>query len=440
VAHPVVAALRAELGPRVTDDPARLRTYEVDWTGRVAGRAVAAVAPLSVHEVAASLVICTQAGMGVVPQGGNTGLVAGAVPQDTVVLDLRRLDAVAADAREEIVTAGAGTTIEVLHREAGALGLRYAVDLASRGTATVGGTVATNAGGLRARALGDTRAQLLGVEAVLADGTIVRHLPGVRRDNTGYAWPALLCGSEGTLAVITQAQLRLCPLPTSHDVRLFAFASVVDAVDAAATAGDLRGVEAVELVLAAGLNLVCSVTGLRRPFAGDHAAVLLIERTDESLDGVDLPRSIDVAVAQDATDRRSLWALRERHTEAIATRGPAHKLDVTLPRSRLAEFVAEVPTLVRGIDRSAEVWIFGHAGDGSVHVNVTGIAPEDESVAHAVLGAVADRGGSISTEHGIGRAKARWLPMARDAAELGLFGRLKSALDPTSILNPGVLC
>jgi FAD/FMN-containing dehydrogenase len=447
VSPELLAALRAVVGDRhVATDPERTAAHAREWTGRFSGVADVVVAPADTAQVAGVLRACQARGVAVVPQGGNTGLVGGSVPQaGQVVADLRRLTDLTIDAVGRVAMAGAGVTIAALGQAAAAVGLRYAVDLASRDSATVGGTVATNAGGLRVVRFGATRAQLLGIEAVLADGSMVAHTPGFGRDNTGYHLPSLLCGSEGTLAVVTATQLRLLPAAPSRTVALLALASVPRAVHAATALGAHPFVEAVELFTARGVALVCEVAGLAPPFPRPHAAYVLVEARataglDDGLLGlVETLRADDVAVGLDAADAARLWAFRERHTDAISTLGPVHKLDVTLPQDRLGQFLEELPTAIAGPYPHAQVWLFGHAGDGNVHVNVTGVEAGDDTLDDLVLRRVAADGGSISSEHGVGRAKAPWLSLSRSPVELALFDRLKAAFDPTGILNPGVL-
>jgi FAD/FMN-containing dehydrogenase len=445
VSDRVVGRLVDALGPtRVLTDPAVTAGHGRDWTGRFVGTADVVVAPATTEEVSATVAVCAETGTPVVPQGGNTGLVGGAVPDSgCVVVDLRRLDTVAVDPLARLATAGAGVTIQALHAAAGTAGLRYGVDLASRASATVGGTIATNAGGLRVVRHGDTRAQLIGVEAVLADGTVVSHLTGLTRDNTGYHLPSLLCGSEGTLALVTAAQVRLLPPRPNRSVALLAFETTAAAAAAASLLPSAPFVEAVELMRSPGVDLVCRVTGLPRPMREQHPVYLLVEAA--APDGVDdgLAEAVagvagvtDVAVGTDAASMARLWAYRERHTESIATLGPAHKLDVTLPASALAAFVDEVPARVAAAYPRARVWLFGHAADGAVHVNLTDVDPADLGVDELVLTMVAEAGGSISTEHGIGRSKRPWLHLSRSPAELRVFARLKAAFDPQGLLNP----
>ena len=277
----LLEALVAAVGERhVLTDPGMTGAHTTDWTGRFRGEAAAVVRPADTGEVVAVVRACADHGAAIVPQGGNTGLVGGAVPAaGEVVLSLRRLDRrrhVDADAGQ--VTAGAGVTVARLHDAARAAGWDYGVDFAARDSATVGGTVATNAGGLRVLRHGDTRRQLLGVEAVLADGSVVSHLGGLEKDNTGYDLAGLLCGSEGTLGVVTAVRLRLVP---RTDERVVALLACDDAGAAVTAAQRLRqrlpSLDAAELFLAAGLDLVCEALGLPRPFAGDHDAYLLVE-------------------------------------------------------------------------------------------------------------------------------------------------------------------
>ncbi|KAA0235008.1 MAG: putative FAD-linked oxidoreductase [Acidimicrobiales bacterium] len=423
--------------------------YAVDWTGRFSGTTPAVVRPGSTTEVSRVMEICCEHGLAVVPQGGNTGLVGGGVPLGgEVVLSLRRLrrlDAVEQAAGQ--VTAGAGVTIAELQDHAEASGWRYAVDLGARESATVGGTIATNAGGLRMIRYGGTRQQLTGIEAVLADGRVLSHLGGLVKDNTGYDLASLLCGSEGTLAVVSAARLRLHPPSPEVVTALLAFSDTSPAFAAAAgLRRTLPELEAVEFFLHGGLALVSELTGAKSPFSKAFDCYLLVEAAGVTDPGPALESAIarttgvaDVAVALSDTQRRRLWHLREAHTEVINTLGPPHKLDVTLPHEALAAFVGDVSELVQEVAPGAEAWFFGHAGDGNLHVNVTGVEPYDDTVDTAVLSLVAHLGGSISAEHGVGRAKLPYLHLNRSPGELSVFRAIKAAFDPRGILNPGVL-
>ena len=437
-------------GRHVITDPATAAGYAVDWTGRFRGSARAVVRPGTAAEVAEVLVRCGRAGVAVVPQGGNTGLVGGSVPlHGEVVLSLRRLAAVDdVDVLAGQVTVGAGATLAAVEAQAATGGLAFGVDLGARDSATIGGMIATNAGGLRLLRYGPMRAQVLGVEAALADGSIISHLGGLVKDNTGYDLAGLLCGSEGTLAVVTAARLRLVPAYGRRVTALLAFADAGAALEAVAgLRSALPSLEAVELFFADGIALVCETLGLAPPFNTLHEAYLLAECADhadplgplaaavEAL--VDAPA--DVAVAEDGPRRRELWRYREGHTEALNLAGPPVKLDVTLPARGLAEFIPAVRAAVAGAAPGARTYLFGHAADANLHVNVIGVDPDDRAVEDAVLRLVASMGGSISAEHGVGAAKRPWLHLNRSEAELAVFRSIKAALDPAGILNPHVL-
>jgi FAD/FMN-containing dehydrogenase len=390
----------------------------------------------------------------VVVQGGNTGLVGGGVPGPAdgappVVLSTVRLDRLdPVDRQASQVTAGAGVTLGRLQAVAGGSGLVFPVDLAARDSATVGGMIATNAGGLHVMRFGAMRAQVVGVEAVLADGTVVSRLSGLVKDNTGYDLSQLLVGSEGTLAVVTAARLRLVPAHPERVVALLGLAdtaTAVDVVDAARRRAE--GLQAAEIFYADGLAVVREHGRLGPPLPEEWPVYLLLEcagLTDPSeglfevLAELDLPESA-TAVAADPAGMDRLWAYRERHTEAVSALGIPHKLDVTLPQARLAEFEPAVREVIAAVAPGATVVLFGHVGDGNLHVNVVGPPPEDESLDEAVLELVASMEGSISAEHGIGRAKAAWLHLSRSPAELAVMRSVKQAMDPGGILNPGVL-
>jgi FAD/FMN-containing dehydrogenase len=433
----------------VLTEPGLRARYETDWTGRFHGVARAVVRPRSTEEVSAVVRVCDEARVGVVPQGGNTGLVGGGVPRaGEVVLDLSHLDDLGpVDDTNGQVTADAGVTIAAIEAAARAVGWHYAVDLAARDTATVGGTIATNAGGLHVLRHGATRAQLLGIEAVLADGRVISHLGGLVKDNTGYDLAGLVCGSEGTLAVVTRARLRLVPAAAERCVALLALDSLADAARAVGRIRrEVPDLDAAEVFFDEGLALVCTTFDLPRPFRDPSPCYVLVEASGPT-DPTDrvgaavvgLPGVVDVAVATEARRRAQLWRYREDHTSAINSLGPPHKLDVSLPGPELVAFADAVPEVVRRVAPGAAVWIFGHLGDGNLHVNVTGVAPDDEHVDDAVLHLVAEHGGSISAEHGIGVAKKPWLHLGRSPVELAVFASIKRALDPHNTLNPGVI-
>jgi len=447
----LLTRLREVVGDRHCLTDAALRaSYEVDWTRRFRGEALAVVRPGSTDEVSGVLRACGDAGAAIVPQGGNTGLVGGSVPRGgEVVLSLLRLDGVEevdADAGE--MTVGAGVTLAAAQAAARSAGWEVGVDLGARDSATIGGMLATNAGGVNVLRHGPMRRQMLGFEAVLADGTLISRLPGMPKDNTGYDLGAMLAGSEGTLAVITRARLRLVPRLAHRVVAVAGFESADAAVHAAARARrELGSLVALELFTDAGMQLVMRHAGVGAPFPQRRPFYLLLEAgsdrgepTDDLvalLDGLGVAEA--AAVADDAAGRHRLWQLRERHTEAINAEGVPHKLDVSVPMPRYAEMVVRAPSVVAAVDPGARTIVYGHVGDGNVHVNVLGPAPDDEAVDDAVLELVLELGGSISAEHGIGVAKVDWLVRDRGEAAVAAMRAIKAALDPAGILNPGVL-
>jgi FAD/FMN-containing dehydrogenase len=444
--------LRAIVGERHCLTDAGLRaSYETDWTRRFSGRALAVVRPGSAEEVAAVLRACTDAGAGVVAQGGNTGFVGGSVPRDgEVVLSLLRLNDVGdVDAEAGEVTVGAGATLASVQQRARTAGWEVGVDLGARDSATIGGMVATNAGGIRVLRHGPMRRQLLGFEAVLPDGRVLRRLPGMPKDNTGYDLAGLIAGSEGTLAVLTRLRLRLVPRLTHRAVAVVGFANVEAAV---AAAGRLRhqlgSLVALELFTDAGLELVMRHAGVSPPFAERRPAYLLAEVGSDESDPSDalverLERiGVDdaaTALAADAVGRERLWRLREAHTESINAEGVPHKLDVSVPVPRYAELVRRAPEAAASVHPGARTISYGHVGDGNLHVNVLGPDPDDEAVDDAVLSLVVELGGSVSAEHGIGVAKVDWLVRDRGADTVAAMRALKDAWDPAGIMNPGVL-
>ena len=423
-------------------------SYEVDWTGRFHGTAAAVVRPGSTAEVAALVEWCATHGVALVPQGGNTGLVGGGIPagaaEGAVVVSTRRLDRLEpVDGLAGQVTAGAGVTLAQVHEHATAAGWAFGVDLGARDTATVGGMVATNAGGIRVLRHGPMRTQVLGVEAVLGTGAVVRHLGGLVKDNTGYDVSGLLVGSEGTLGVVTGVRLRLVPFQPD---RVVVLANVPTLEEAMALVAVLRatvdGLDAIEAILGDGLDLVCRQLRLSRPYAEPAGVALLAEWAGHGDPPDAFAKALapyPSAAATDAAGRAALWRYREEFALAIARLGVPHKLDVTLPAQSLAGFAGALPDVVRGVAPSGRLHLFGHLGDGNLHVNVTGVDPDDEAVDDAVLRLVADYGGSISAEHGVGRAKAPWLHLSRSPAELAAFAAIKRALDPAGILNPGAV-
>jgi FAD/FMN-containing dehydrogenase len=445
----LLEALSDAVGPaHVLSDPDVTASFATDWTGRFAGEARVVARPGSTYEVAAVLGVCAAHGVAVVPQGGNTGLVGASVPHaGEIVLSLTRLDRLGEVDRATLeVEAGAGVTLARLQEHARAAGLDAGLDLGARDTATVGGAVATNAGGARALRHGTARARVAGLEAVLAGGGRVERLGGLLKDNAGYDLPALLVGSEGTLGVITRVRWRLVPRLPARVAALVPLRSV-DAAAAllAVLRTSLPSLEAAEFFLDDGLDLVLDHLGVPAPVT-ERAPVYVLaecaaERDPTEALAVALERAgvDDALIADDTGSRERLWRLREAHTEAISAAGVPHKIDVGVPLGRLGEFLRRVPRVVSAAAPGARTVLFGHLGDGNVHVNVLGPPPDDDSVEDAVLRLVAACGGTISAEHGVGRLKARWLDLVRTPGEIAAMAAIKRALDPDGLLNPGVV-
>jgi FAD/FMN-containing dehydrogenase len=430
-------------------DPGVVASYETDWTGRFHGRARCVARPADTAQTAAVVQTCQAAGVAISVQGGNTGLVGASVPADgAVVLSTRRLRELGpVDAISAQVTVGAGVTLAELQGHVRPHGLDVGVDFAARESCTVGGMVATNAGGERVLRYGTTRAQLLGAEAVLPDGSLVSRLAGLPKDNTGYDVVSLLAGSEGTLGVITRLRLRLVPLFPGRAVALVAVADTSAAVELVRTLRDrLPSLEAAELFYADGLALVREKTGLPAPFAEEHPAYVLVEcaqrsdPTDELVAALEAgPEVLDATLASDRPGRHALWAYRESHTEAINAAGVPVKLDVAVPLPALPDAVQSLPKAIAGVAPAARPILFGHVNEGNLHVNVLDALDAAEQVEAAVLRLVASYGGSISAEHGVGRAKRAYLELSRSPEEIAVMRAIKRALDPQGLLNPGVL-
>jgi FAD/FMN-containing dehydrogenase len=446
----LTSELSAIVGAQHVLTDADLRAgYETDWSRRYHGEARLVVRPGSTAEVSRVLLACAAAGASIVPQGGNTGLVGGSVPRGgEVVLSLRRLDAISElDPVAGEVTCGAGVTLAALQQAAREAGWAFGVDLASRDSATIGGMVSTNAGGVRVIRYGGMRQQILGIEAVLADGAVIRRMPGLVKDNTGYDLAQLLAGSEGTLAVVTAVRLKLVPQLPNRVVALLAVAGLAEALRVVSRVrAAMASLEAAEAFFQEGVDLVCKHGGLPSPFRAPAGCYVLVEcasRRDETAELAEVLAGCDEiedsALAADAAGRARLWAYRERHTESINAEGVPHKLDVSLPFARLPEFEHRVRDAIAAAVPGARPVLFGHAGDGNLHVNILGLDPDDERADDAVLRLVAELGGSISAEHGIGIAKRPWLSLTRSAADIAAMRAIKRALDPAGMLNPGVI-
>jgi FAD/FMN-containing dehydrogenase len=438
----------------VLSDPEVTIAYGTPWAATEGIAPVAVVRPGDAAEAAAVLRACAEHGGQAVLQGGNTGLVRGGVPAsaEEVVISTTRMTAIGEVDRESLqVVAGAGTTLEALQARLDAEGLELALDLGARSQATLGGMAATNAGGARAFRHGTMRRHVAGVEAVLADGTVVERLGGVLKDSTGYDWPSLLVGSEGTLALITRLRLRLRRIERSRAAALVPVDSLAEGLALAVALRDRpTGLEAAEFVLPGALALVRAELDLRPPLGdgepeGGSTLVLLESRAaagahDLLVEALAEHPGAARAVLAEGAETAGLWRYREGLGEALA-RHRVVKLDVALPLAGLAAGVAALErAAIEAAGPGVRPFLFGHLLDGNVHVNIGDVDDDRRAaVERAVLESVLAHGGSIGAEHGIGRAKVAWLSADRSPADIAAMRSLKSALDPNGLLAPGVL-
>lgn len=459
---PALRALLGEAGLLVGGD---LSAYERDWRRRYPGRALAVARPASTDEVAAVMRLCHAHRVPVVPQGGNTGLVGASTPDESgrqLVLSLGRMRRVrAVNPANASLTAEAGCVLAEVQQAAAAAGLLYPLSLAAEGSCTLGGNLATNAGGTQVLRYGNARDLCLGLEVVTANGEVWHGLSGLRKDNTGYDLRGLFIGSEGTLGIITAATLKLFPAPAARFTALAACPSLDAAVEllglARARAGD--ALTGFEVMNHASRALVArQLPQLQQPLA-NAAWTVLLELSDaegsehaqqllEALLGTALERGgvQDAAVAQSLQQAQAFWQLREAIPLAQAQAGLNIKHDIALPVSEIAGFIAEMDGTLAAYLPGIEVIDFGHLGDGNLHYNVqapAGVAPAEFLATHEtainamVHDAVQRRGGSISAEHGIGRLKRDELARRKDPTALALMRAIKQALDPLGIMNPG---
>ncbi|KAF0962201.1 FAD-binding oxidoreductase [Rhodococcus sp. T7] len=440
------AALAEVVGERfVTVDADVLAARATDHTGRYRGRASALVRPADAAEVSAVLGICRRTGMKVTVQGGRTGLEAGTVPEhDDVLLSTERLTAVGAVDRENLrVTVGAGVTLAAVGRAASGAGLLFGVDLASRDSATIGGMVSTNAGGLHTVRYGHMSAQVLGLEVVLPDGAIVRRSMRVGAENCGYDLPALWVGSEGTLGVVTAVDLALHPVPDFRVTALAGFAHLSGLIDAAHVVRRLDGVDAVEMLDGRGLDLASSRLGFAVPTGLPwYLLVELAGHRDLTVDLADALERCDPddepAVGIDLAGRARVWAARDAFADVVGLFGPPLKFDAAVPLDALAAFVADAVALVANRAPDAIPILFGHVADGNVHLNV--LRCPDESVLYrAVTELIRDHGGNIASEHGVGAHKRNYLDLALSREDIAAMWTIKRAFDPDDYLNPAVM-
>jgi FAD/FMN-containing dehydrogenase len=466
----LLQALRAAIGPAQVlthdDAGADLSAWETDWRGRAHGRALAVVRPGNTAAVVAVVKACAAAGASIVPQGGNTGLVVGSVPDESgtqVLLSLSRMNTVRAlDAANLTLTVEAGCVLQAVQQAAEQAGLLFPLSLAAEGSCTIGGNLATNAGGTQVLRYGNARDLCLGLEVVTAQGAVWHGLSGLRKDNTGYNLRDLFIGSEGTLGIITAATLKLFPQPLA---RLTAWAAMPSLDAAVALLGLAQrqlgaGLTGFEVMGQFALSLVDKhFPALRVPLWRESPYCVLLENSDseseehartqfERLLESALEQGLvsDAVVAESLAQARGLWHIRESIPLAQAQEGLNIKHDISIPVSRIPAFCEETDALLAREIPGVRLVNFGHLGDGNLHYNVqapehtdaaTFLRTQESQVNHLVFDAVSRYDGSISAEHGVGSLKVDSLPKYKDPVALALMRTIKQALDPLNTMNPG---
>jgi FAD/FMN-containing dehydrogenase len=458
----LIAQLRAALGPSaVLDQPADKAAYESDWRHLHNHPALCVVLPKTTQQVATIIKLCAAAGVKIVPQGGNTGLVAGAVPipgPKQIILSLNRMNHILAlDPVNDTITVQAGVTLGAVQEAAAAARRLFPVSLAAEGTAQIGGVISTNAGGIQVLSYGMMRPQVLGLEVVLPSGEIWNGLRALRKDNTGFDLKQLFIGGEGMLGIITTAVLRLLPAATGHATALIGLASLQSALgifkklqaDAgpALTACEFFTGDAMALGLA-------HLPGARAPFAAPAYVLAELSAHGDTVEEklltsleplMQAGAVLDAVVAKSETERAQLWSLREALSDGELAAGGAVKHDIAVPIGSMPATVAAIETMIAAKFPKFRLNIFGHLGDGNLHINVRppagqtldDIGPEKSAITGAVEAIAAAHHGSFSAEHAVGQMRITGMSAHKSPIELALMRKLKSAFDPQGLLNPG---
>jgi FAD/FMN-containing dehydrogenase len=460
----------ALLGARgITTDPDMMAPWLTDWRGRFTGRALAMASPASTEELAALTRLCARHRVPIVPQGGNSGMCGGATPDGSgqaLLLSTRRMDAIRSldvDTRQAVCEAG--VILQTLHEGAEAKGLRFPLTLGGKGSATIGGLVSTNAGGTQVLRHGSMRAQVLGLEAVLADGSVYSALRPLKKDNRGFDLKQLLIGSEGTLGIVTAATLRLLPAIGERVVLWAGLPSLEAARTLLLFCEDRAGqaLEGFEVMTQETLDdVIAHLPAARAPLAGRHAWHALIELVADRGAAATLPdlaahlleSAFENGLLEDATvsateaQAEAFWMLRDSIAPAERAKGPAVQHDISVPVDRMPAFVAAAVPALEAVWPDTRAVAFGHLGDGNIHFHV--IAPpgadtiawqetDGKRISAQVYEMVTDWGGSISAEHGIGQLKRDEFARLGDPVAIAMLKAVKHALDPLGLLNPGKL-
>jgi FAD/FMN-containing dehydrogenase len=468
VPESLIGALKQAVGPAGwLEGDNDTGPYVHDWRKRWPGQTPLVLRPASTDEVSAVVKLCHGAGVPIVPQSGNTGLVGGSVPHDTgteIVLSLDRMTRIrSVDADNNTITVDAGCILADIQSAAADVDRLYPLSLAAEGSCRIGGNLSTNAGGTNVLRYGNAREHVLGLEVVLADGTVWDGLRSLRKDNTGYDLKQLFLGAEGTLGIITAAVLKLWPCPKSTATAWLAIPDPYAAVKLLhlaqeATGGQVTGFE--YIVHAAADLTFRRMPQNRSPLDGDFPAYILLEATSGAT-GDGLRRAVeevlakamedglvlDAVIAESNSQAEAIWRIREDIPEAQVLAGGGIKHDVAVPVSRVAEFLDKGTRKVLEMAPEALVIAFGHLGDGNIHFNLTHeddaardrLMTQESDINDAVESMVVDMGGSFSAEHGVGRLRLRQMKRYKSGVELDLMRRVKRALDPDNLLNPGKL-
>ncbi len=461
-----IDALKTLLGPLgLITEPADTAAYAEDWRKLYRGHPRAVLRPGNTEELAAAVRICAAAGAKIVPQGGNTSMCGGATPSEDgseFILSLSRMNRIRAiDPIDQTLTIDAGVTLKAAQHAAEEAGCLLPLSIGSEGTAQIGGVLSTNAGGNNTVRYGNARDLVLGLEVVLPDGEIWHGLRQLRKDNTGYCLRQLFVGAEGTLGIITAAVLKLVPRPTELAVALCAVPSP-EAALALFTRfhrNDPAAIQAFEYMSGAGMEFVLqNIPGTTLPLADRAPHYALIElatpRPDAGLRAamelvleaaLEAGDVTDAAIAESQAQRAAIWRLREEHTEAQKREGASVKNDVSVPVSKVPAFIREATIACEALMPGIRVVPFGHLGDGNIHFNLeqpidmdgAAFLARDHDIMDTVCAVVRKYDGSFSAEHGIGRLKPYMMPDWRGGAELAVMQRIKAAIDPAGMMNPG---
>jgi FAD/FMN-containing dehydrogenase len=455
--NPLLAHLRARLEPAaIVTDPDLIAPHLEEWRRRSVGHTPFLAAPASVEDAAEIVRACAEFHVPITPQGGNTGLVGGQTPQGEVLLSLKRMNRVrSVDIAANVMTVEAGVVLTKVHEAAQAVGRRFPLNLGSQGSATVGGLISTNAGGVHVMRYGMMRDLVLGIEAVLPDGSIFHGLRALAKDNTGYDLKQLFIGAEGSLGIVTAATLRLFPQPAEHVVAMAAMDTPDAALALLQRLRDTTGaLAAFELMNRGGVELALQLPGVRAPLAAPWVALLefeggaqanLRETVEQALaDAIAADEATDAAIAESEKAAAEFWALRELIPAGHRAVGrPQVSHDTSTPVSAVPAFLREADAAVEELSPGARIVAFGHAGDGNIHYTAiagdTGAPFPADAISEAVHDVAVRLGGSISAEHGIGVFRREELVRFKDPVALATMRAVKRAIDPANIMNPRVL-